>query len=85
MPPNVWAAYVQNIEQHLAEVTILQAQAATYGATAGMKEARANRQTWMGYLTMTARPRIADESQIGSATWKARLQHAGIAVKEVPR
>ncbi|KKN55919.1 hypothetical protein LCGC14_0577620 [marine sediment metagenome] len=85
MPPNVWAAYVQNIDQHLAEVTILQAQAATYGATAGMKEARANRQSWMSYLMTAARPRIADASQIGSATWKARLQQSGIAVKEVPK
>ncbi len=85
MPPNVWAAYIQNIEQHLAEVTILQAQAATYGATAGMKEARSTRQSWMGYLTQAARPKDADSSQIGTVAWKARLGRAGIRVQEVPK
>ena len=63
----------------------MQAQAATYGATATIKEARSGRQSWMSYLVRAAQPKEADISQIGTPAWKARLRRAGIAVVEVPK
>ena len=62
---------------------MLQAQAATYGATVGIKEARSGRQTWWNYFSMLARLKEVEAPKVKSSLYRARLASMGIAVKEV--
>ena len=85
MPPHVWVAYLRNVERHLAEVTIMQAQAATYGALAEHKSAGSSRSGWMSRMQRQAFPPEEDKPAMPKAVFKARMQAAGFAVKEVPK
>ncbi len=63
----------------------MQAQAATYGALAEHKSAAGNRQSWMSRLQRQAYPPEESKPAIPKAVFKARMQAAGFAVKEVPK
>ncbi len=85
MPPHVWVTYLKNVERHLAEVTIMQAQAMAYGALAEHKSAQSGRQSWMSQIQRQASPPDEVKTAMPKAVFKARMQAAGFAVKEVSK
>ncbi|KKN48909.1 hypothetical protein LCGC14_0648070 [marine sediment metagenome] len=81
MPPLVWAAYINNLSAHLAETTILQAQAAQYGASVTIPKVQSQRSTWYRTVQRLAEFHIDQPSMGSPAQWKAKMLSAGIAVK----
>lgn len=63
----------------------MQAQAATYGALAEHKSAQSNRQGWMSRVQRQAYPPDEGRPAMPKQVFKARMQAAGFAVKEVPK
>ncbi len=81
----MWVNYLRNVERHLAEVTIMQAHAATYGALAEHKSAQSNRQSWMSRIQRQAYPPDEGKPAVPKAVFKARMQTAGFSVRDVPK
>ena len=85
MPPHVWAAYLINVDRHMAEVTIMQAQASAYGALSAVAKTQSTRSSWMTAMHRRASPPEDTPHVSTKAVFKARMRAAGFAVVEVPK